>query len=335
MTERSGRANAGRGIGAGLVAGVAAGAIVGGLVGWIQHKRTDPSVATSTHGGGGGGTAGQRFKGFVGGLLQKHQPRVNLGYDWINIATDYDLTVTMDRLSKFRHVSEQHYRQVGDACDNVIGLWRLVYDPGVPTQAMWQAKTFLYKQQLDTALMNFSDAVEAARHARTQEIRDTLAGAEKDEARRAPRRTFAPSGNGRKESQFAARQQMASAAQESGVNLEEFQKCASVIHAIVKNYHASAISAIAAGIASGPIATGAKEFQQNRDPMLTQAGAISHRMASKADSNAHAHDGSGGDDDEGDDDGDDEISEHDGTESDRDESEGEDGWDSGSSDSES
>lgn len=177
-----------------IVVGAVVGAVLGGVFGVVRGKV-------------------QR------GRAPGSRPSDDLGYEWNRVRTDYDLCEFLGRLKAFRHASEDHYRTVGDACDDMVDLMLLLHDPGVPTQALWQTKSFRYVRRVRDALAALSEAVVETRR---------LAGARLVAENRAKR---------------AGRGATASAA--ASGDMAEFEACADGIYGIMKNYHASIARTIA------------------------------------------------------------------------------------------
>ncbi|AVK76888.1 hypothetical protein pmac_cds_200 [Pandoravirus macleodensis] len=177
-----------------IVMGAVVGAVLGGVFGVVRGKVKH------------GRTPGSR-------------PSDDLGYEWKRVRTDYDLCEFLGRLKAFRHASEEHYRTVGDACDDMVDLMLLLHDPTVPTQALWQTKSFRYVRRVGDALAALSDAVvEARRLASAQLVAE-------NRAKRAGRRTT-------------------TSTVASG-DMAEFEACAGGIYGIMENYHASIARTIA------------------------------------------------------------------------------------------
>lgn len=224
-------------VGGAAAAGAALGALIGGALGFMRHAQLEKArrqghqqqqhqqqrgqVARRLQSAADG-------RGFLAALFGKREAAVDLGYDWPNVLTDYDLMCIMDRLRTFRHASEQHYKAVGDGCDDIVGVFRLIHDPTVPTQAAWAAKICQYKRRVETALGSLSDAVLNGRY-----------GREVGHGRASPTGEPDPTRGG------------------ENVNLHEFDLCADTIHRIVGNYYASAVRSVTMGTAAGPVAMGA------------------------------------------------------------------------------
>lgn len=150
------------------------------------------------------------------GRVQRGGPE--LGHEWPHVRTDHDLCEFIGRMSVFRHASAEHYRAVGDACDDMVALMAMVHDHTVPTQALWQTKSFRYVKRVGEALAGLSDAVVEARR---------LAAARLVTESRATRRAHA------------------GAPKSDGGDVVEFDTCAGGIYAIMTNYHASIARTIA------------------------------------------------------------------------------------------
>lgn len=177
-----------------IVMGAVVGAVLGGVFGMVRGK-------------------------VKRGQASRNRPSDDLGYEWNRVRTDYDLCEFLGRLKAFRHASEEHYRTVGDACDDMVDLMLLLHDPTVPTQALWQTKSFRYVRRVGDALSALSDAVvEARRLAGARLVAENRA---KRAGRRAPTSTAA-----------------------SG-DMAEFDACAGGIYGIMENYHASIARTIA------------------------------------------------------------------------------------------
>lgn len=167
-----------------------------------------------------GALAGGLF-GAVRGRVQRGRVRrggPELGHEWPHVRTDHDLCEFVGRLSVFRHASAEHYRAVGDACDDMVALMAMVHDRTVPAQALWQTKSFRYVKRVGEALAGLSDAVVEARR---------LAAARLVTESRATRRAHA------------------GALGSDGGDVVEFDTCAGGIYAIMANYHASIARTIA------------------------------------------------------------------------------------------
>lgn len=167
-----------------------------------------------------GALAGGLF-GTMRGKMQRGRVRrggPELGHEWPYVRTDHDLCEFIGRLSVFRHASAEHYRAVGDACDDMVALMAMVQDRTVPVQALWQTKSFRYVKRVGEALAGLSDAVVEARR---------LAAARLVTESRATRRAHA------------------GAPKSDGGDVVEFDTCACGIYAIMTNYHASIARTIA------------------------------------------------------------------------------------------
>ncbi|AGO83829.1 hypothetical protein psal_cds_261 [Pandoravirus salinus] len=182
------------------------------------------TAATVAIGAAMGALAGGLF-GIVRGKLQRGKAQrggPDLGHAWPYVRTDHDLCEFIERLSVFRSASAEHYRAVGDACDDMVALMAVVQDHTVPTQALWQTKSFRYVKRVGDALAGLADAVVDARR---------LAAARLVTENR------------------ALRHRGGAAASKSdgggGGDVVEFETCAGGIYGIVANYHASIARTIA------------------------------------------------------------------------------------------
>ncbi|AVK74678.1 hypothetical protein pqer_cds_256 [Pandoravirus quercus] len=174
-----------------VVIGAAVGALAGGLFGAMRGKM-------------------QR------GKVQRGGP--DLGYEWPYVRTDHDLCEFIGRLSVFRRVSTEHYRAVGDACDDMVALMAVVQDRTVPTQALWQTKSFRYLKRVGDALASLADAVvEASRLAAARLVTENR----------------------------ASRRATVGAPKSKDGDVVEFEACADGICGIMTNYHASIARTIA------------------------------------------------------------------------------------------
>lgn len=190
----------GRQTAATVALGAVMGAIAGGIFGVVRGKTQR-----------GGAPKGR------GGL--------ELGYEWPQVRTDHDLCEFIARLSAFRHASDQHYRAVGDACDDMVALMILAHDYTVPAQALWQTKSFRYVKRVGDALTGLEDAVAEARR---------LAAARLVTESRSSRRAHGATKN-------------------EGGNMLEFDTCAAGIYGIMENYHASIARTIAIRAGNAPV----------------------------------------------------------------------------------
>ncbi|AVK75823.1 hypothetical protein pkur_cds_194 [Pandoravirus kuranda] len=231
-----------------IVMGAVVGAVLGGVFGIVRGKA-------------------QR------GRAPGSRPSDDLGYAWNRVRTDHDLCEFLGRLKAFRHASEEHYRTVGDACDDMVDLMLLLHDPTVPTQALWQTKSFRYVGRVRDALAALSEAVVETRR---------LAGARLVAENRAKR----------------AGRHVATSTAASG-DMAEFEACADGIYGIMKNYHASIARTIAVRGGGG----GAASAMALHDPLATLDGDDSSDSGASdlesvySDEDDYEDDGEDGDDD--------------------------------------
>ncbi|AJF98228.1 hypothetical protein TW95_gp1494 [Pandoravirus inopinatum] len=178
------------------------------------------TAATVAIGAAMGALAGGLF-GVMRGKMQRGKVQrggPDLGHEWPYVRTDHDLCEFIGRLSVFRRASAEHYRAVGDACDDMVALMAVVQDRTVPTQALWQTKSFRYVKRVGDALAGLADAVVEARR---------LTAARLVTENRASRRATV------------------GAPKSKDGDVVEFEACADGICGIMTNYHASIARTIA------------------------------------------------------------------------------------------